>query len=229
MIKYILFDLDDTIFDFSKAERVAITETFTQLGIAPTEENIERYSRINRRCWDGFERGELTRESLIILRFELLFTELSLKNLSPVETQRIYERALGRQHHFIDGAENLLCELSKKYELYAVTNGLFAVQSPRIRDARLDRFFDGYFISEDIGFSKPRVEFFDIAFSKIEGFEKEKAIIVGDSLQSDILGGKNAGVRTCYYNPNNKENKGKIIPDYEIKKLSELPRLLEEI
>ena len=228
MLKYILFDLDDTIFDFSKAERVAITEVFDKIGIEPSEKNIERYCEINRECWGMLERGEMTREEIVVLRFDRFFSEFNL-DFSPKMTQEMYVRALGSHHYFIEGAENVLSALSKKYKLYAVTNGLFAVQSPRIHDARLDRFFDGYFISEDIGFSKPRVEFFDIAFSKIEGFEKEKAIIVGDSLQSDILGGKNAGVRTCYYNPNNKENKGKIIPDYEIKKLSELPRLLEEI
>ena len=228
MLKYILFDLDDTIFDFTKAERVAITEVFEKIGIEPSEKNIERYCEINRECWGMLERGEMTREEIVVLRFDRFFSEFNL-DFSPKMTQEMYVRALGSHHYFIEGAENVLSALSKKYKLYAVTNGLFAVQSPRIRDARLDRFFDGYFISEDIGFSKPRVEFFDIAFSKTEGFEKEKAIIVGDSLQSDILGGKNAGVRTCYYNPNNKENKGKIIPDYEIKKLSELPRLLEEI
>ena len=229
MLKYILFDLDDTIFDFAKAERAAITETFTELGIAPTEENIERYSRINRRCWDGFERGELARERLIILRFELLFAELSLNNLSPEEAQRIYEWALGGQHHFIEGAEDMLAELCEKYELYAVTNGLYSVQSRRIKDACLDRFFKGYFISEELGYSKPDRRFFEAAFATIPHFDKSEAIVIGDSLQSDILGGKNAGVRTCYYNPNSKENKGKIIPDYEIKNLRELRRLTEEI
>lgn len=229
MIKYIFFDLDETLFDFPLAERLAISETFSELGIAPTDENIERYSKINRWCWDGLERGELTRERLIILRFEMLFDELSLDGLSAEGAQKIYENALGSQHPFIDGAEEILSELCEKYELYAVTNGLYSVQSRRIKDAGLDRFFKGYFISEKIGYSKPMREFFESVFEKISDFDKDKSIIIGDSLQSDILGGKNAGIKTCHYNPKNKENKTEIIPDHEIKNLSEIPRLLKEI
>lgn len=228
MIKYILFDLDETLFDFPKAERGAISEVLSAFGITPTEKIIKRYSEINRDCWDMLERGEISRDRLVILRFELLRDELGA-DFSPEEVQKTYVSALGGQHHFIDGAEKLLYALCSDYELYAVTNGLYAVQTRRIKDAALDRFFKGYFISEQIGFSKPRKEFFETAFEQIEGFEKDKAIIVGDSLASDILGGKNAGIRTCHYNPNNKENKTGIIPDHEIKKLSELPRLLEEI
>ncbi|MBO5010486.1 MAG: YjjG family noncanonical pyrimidine nucleotidase [Clostridia bacterium] len=229
MIKYIFFDLDETLFDFPLAERLAISETFAELGIMPTEENIKLYSKINRLCWDGLERGELTRDRLIILRFEMLFDELSIVGLSPRDAQRLYENALGAQHPFIEGAEEILSELCKKYELYAVTNGLYSVQSRRIKDAGLDRFFKGYFISEEIGYSKPDRRFFETAFEKISGFDKDNSIIIGDSLQSDILGGKNAEIRTCHYNPKSKVNKTEIIPDYEIKNLSEIPRLLKEI
>ena len=228
MIKYILFDLDETLFDFPKAERAAISEVMSVIGISPLEERIRRYSEINRECWDALERGEMSRERLVIFRFEKFLAEQG-SDFSPEEAQKQYVLALGAQHHFIDGAEELLSLLSEKYELYAVTNGLYAVQTRRIKDSRLDRFFKGYFISEEIGFSKPRKEFFDLAFSKIDGFERDKAIIIGDSLRSDILGGKNAGIRTCHYNPQKKENKTGIIPDHEIKNLSELPRLLKEL
>jgi 2-haloacid dehalogenase len=228
MIKYILFDLDETLFDFPKAERAAISEVMSVIGISPSEDRIRRYSEINRECWDALERGEMSRERLVIFRFEKFLAEQG-SDFSPEEAQKQYVLALGAQHHFIDGAEELLSLLSEKYELYAVTNGLYAVQTRRIKDSRLDRFFKGYFISEEIGFSKPQKEFFDLAFSKIDGFERDKAIIIGDSLQSDILGGKNAGIRTCHYNPQKKENKTGIIPDHEIKNLSELPRLLKEL
>ena len=228
MVKYILFDLDETLFDFPKAEKAAISEVLSALGITPTEKIVERYSKINRNCWDMLERGEIDRERLVILRFELLRDELGA-DFSPENVQKMYVSALGGQHHFIDGAEDLLSELCTDYELYAVTNGLYAVQTRRIKDAALDRFFKGYFISEEVGYSKPQKKFFDLAFSKIDGFKKAEAIIIGDSLGSDILGGKNAGIRTCHYNPHGKENRTGIIPDHEIKNLSELPRLLKEL
>lgn len=229
MIKYILFDLDETLFDFPLAERLAISEVLESLGIKPTEEIIKRYSEINRECWDGLERGELTRERLIILRFEMLFSELSLAGLSAEGAQKIYENALGGQHPFIEGAEDVLSKLSAKYELYAVTNGLYSVQSRRIKEAGLDRFFRGYFISEKLGYSKPDRRFFDAAFATLPGFNKDYAIVVGDSLRSDILGAKNAGVKSCLYNPRGKENKTDIIPDYEISALTELEGLLEKV
>ena len=228
MLKYIFFDLDETLFDFPKAEKAAISEVLSGLGIVPTESIVKRYSEINRECWDMLEQGKISRERLVVLRFELLLEELNA-DFSPEEAQEMYVSALGSHHYFIDGAEELLYELCINYDIYAVTNGLYAVQTRRIKDAELDRFFKGYFISEELGYSKPQKEFFDVAFSKIYGFEKDKAIIIGDSLGSDILGGKNAGIRTCHYNPQKKENKTGIIPDHEIKNLSELPRLLKEV
>ena len=160
----------------------------------------------------------------------LTYTDKEIRDtFSPEEAQKNYVLALGGQHRFIEGAEEILSTLSENYELYAVTNGLLAVQSRRIRDAELDRFFKGYFISEELGYSKPQREFFEAAFAKIPSFDKEKAIIIGDSLQSDILGGKNAGIKTCHYNPEKKKNKTGIIPDYEINDLSVLPGLLKEI
>ena len=228
MLKYLLFDLDETLFDFPAAERAAISEVLSGLGITPTDEIIKRYSEINRSCWDMLERGEISRERLVVLRFEILREELSA-DFSPEEAQKNYVFALGGQHRFIEGAEEILSTLSENYELYAVTNGLLAVQSRRIRDAELDRFFKGYFISEELGYSKPQREFFESAFAKIPSFDKERAIIIGDSLQSDILGGKNAGIKTCHYNPKKKKNNTGIIPDYEINDLSVLPGLLKEI
>ena len=229
MIKFILFDLDETIFDFPLAERLAISEVLESFGIEADERTVKRYSEINRECWDALERGELSRERIVVLRFERLFSELSCPDLSPDEAQARYLVALGSKHPFIEGAERVLSELSEKYKLYAVTNGLYAVQTRRIKDAGLDRFFSGYFISEEIGYSKPSREFFLTAFAKIPNFDPDLAIVVGDSLRSDILGAKNAGVKSCLYNPKKKENKTDILPDYEISALEELFELLEKL
>ena len=229
MIKYILFDLDETLFDFPLAERLAISEVLESFGIEADERTVKRYSEINRECWDALERGELSRERIVVLRFERLLSELARHDISPEEAQARYLVALGSKHPFIDGAERVLADLSEKYKLYAVTNGLYAVQTRRIKDAKLDRFFKGYFISEEIGYSKPSREFFLGAFAQIPDFNPDEAIVVGDSLQSDILGAKNAGVKSCLYNPKKKENKTDIVPDYEIGALEELVALLEKL
>ena len=228
MIKHIFLDLDDTLLDFHKAEYIAIRSTFDEMGIPSDDGTIARYSEINRRAWERLECGEWTRGEVLVGRFRLLFEELLL-DANPERTQAIYEDKLCIGHYFMDGAKELLDELHGKYRLYITSNGTARVQDSRIASANIADYFDGIFISQKIGYDKPRVEFFDRVFEKIEGFSRDEAIIVGDSLTSDILGGKNAGIKTCLYNPGGKENKTAVTPDYEIKTLAELPRLLVEL
>ena len=229
MIKYVLFDVDDTLLDFGKAESAAIGKTFERIGIPVTEELIRRYSEINAQQWARFERGEISRERLLTERFDILFSELGLHNIPSEMAQASYEYLLGIGHYFVDGAEALLEALKDKYELYIVSNGNASVQDRRLKSAGIIPYFRDIFISERVGFNKPSAEFFDACFERIPGFEKDKAIIVGDRLSSDILGGINAGVKTCWFNPKGEAPDPDIPADYEIKQLSELPALLERI
>ena len=228
MIKHVLLDIDDTILDFKKAEAIAIRKTFQHIGIPVDDALIARYSEINQLQWERLERGELTREQVLVERFNILFEEINVR--APAEmAQATYEHLLSIGHYFMDGAEELLKELYGKYDLYVVSNGTAYVQDGRLKSADIGKYFKGIFISERIGYNKPSKEFFDLAFAEEKDFDRERAIIVGDSLTSDILGGINAGVKTCWYNPKNKPSRPDIVPDYEIKHLSELPGLLKRI
>lgn len=229
MIKYVLFDVDDTLLDFGKAESAAIGKTFERIGIPVTEELIRRYSEINAQQWARFERGEISRERLLTERFDILFSELGLHNIPSEMAQASYEYLLGIGHYFVDGAEALLEALKDKYELYIVSNGNASVQDRRLKSAGIIPYFSDIFISERVGFNKPSAEFFDACFERIPGFERDKAIIVGDRLSSDIQGGINAGVKTCWFNPKGEAPDPDIPADYEIKHLGELPALLERI
>ena len=228
MIRYVLFDVDDTLLDFGKAEAAAIRKTFERIGIPVTDELIRRYSEINAQQWSRFEKGEITREKLLTERFDILFSELGI-NVPSEMAQASYEYLLGIGHYFVDGAEELLQALKDKYELYIVSNGNASVQDRRLKSAGIIPYFKDIFISERVGFNKPSAEFFETCFERIPGFEKDKAVIVGDRLSSDILGGINAGVKTCWFNPRGDAPDPDIPADYEIKHLSELPALLESI
>ncbi len=228
MIDTLFLDLDDTILDFHKAEAVAIAKAMRALDIEPSEENITLYSKINDMQWKRFERGELTREEVLSVRFELLFKELGIER-SVARARELYEGLLGQGHFFMDGAEELLKELYGKYRVFVASNGTARIQKGRIESSGISRYVDGIFISSELGVNKPSRDFFDKCFSLAGGVERERAIMVGDSLTSDILGGKNAGILTCLYNPRGKENATDIIPDYEISALSELPILLKKI
>lgn len=226
MTDTVFLDLDNTIFDFSKAERIALKKTLETLGVDTSEKTLARYSVLNTAQWKLLEKGEITRQEVKVRRYRLLFDELGTE-ASAEEAAALYENLLGIGHFFMEGAEELLNELQGKYRLYLATNGTASVQKGRIASADLERYFDGIFISEEIGHDKPGKAYFEACFAQIPGFVKEKAVIVGDSLTSDIQGGINAGIRTIWFNPAGEPGDEAIVPDAEIRSLSELPGLLE--
>lgn len=224
-IKTILFDLDNTLLDFNKAESIALAKTLTELGIEPTDAIIRRYSEINLAQWKLLEQGKITRAEVKRRRYQLLFEELGVA-YEPDRANAIYEEQLAIGHFFIEGAPELLKNLYQQYDLYLVTNGTARVQHGRLQSAGIEKYLKGIFISEEIGCDKPSRTYFDKCFAQIPAFCREETILVGDSLSSDIQGGKNAGIRTVWFHSPEIQNHTQIIPDYEIHKLSELQTLL---
>jgi 2-haloacid dehalogenase len=228
MIEFLLLDLDDTILDFHKAERVAISQTFEEFGVTPTEEVLHCYHLINKACWERLERKEWTREQVLVNRFYLLFEQVGVV-VDPTACARAYEKNLSVGHYFLPGAQEAVASLSQKYRLFLVSNGTASVQKGRMNSANLYPFFEKVFISQDVGHNKPAREYFDAVFAQIPGFDPQKAIIVGDSLTSDILGGINAGIATCWVNPGHLPKREDIPADYEIEGIHQLESLLETL
>lgn len=228
MIRFVLLDLDDTILDFHKAEAAAIRKALTELDVSVNDAVIHRYSEINAAHWRRLESGEITRREVLTGRFRQLYRELGVAR-DPEQTQQIYEHYLSQGHYFIPGAETLLETLRERYRLFLVSNGNAVVQEGRLRSANISHFFENIFISEKIGADKPSELYFARCFARIDGFDPAQAIIIGDSLTSDILGGIHAGVRTCWFNPNHRPGNEAIIPDFEVDSLNQLPRLLEQL
>ena len=227
MIEFLFLDLDDTILDFHKAEAAAVAKTIREFGADPTPDILARYHEINRWHWQQLELGNLTREQVLENRFAVLFEELGLA-VNPAHCARSYEYNLSREHAFLPGAQEALEELKKKYRLFLASNGTATVQHSRLTDANLYRFFEQVFISQEVGYNKPAREFFEACFDRIPGFDRERAVMVGDSLTSDILGGINAGIPTVWVNGEGKQADG-IRPDYEIQTLSQLGDLLARL
>ena len=225
---FLCVDLDDTILDFHKAERVALSKTIADFGVEPTEQVLHRYHLINKAHWEMLERGEITREQVLVGRFAVLFEELGV-SVDHAACTAAYSENLAIGHYFLPGAEEAVARLSKKYRLFLASNGTASVQHGRLTSANLYRFFEKVFVSQDIGFNKPAKEYFDRCFAQIPDFDPSKAMIVGDSLTSDIRGGRNAGIATCWVNPNHAPRKDGITPDYEIEALPKLEALLESL
>ena len=227
MKKYqtLLFDVDDTLLDFSAAEALALNLLFESQNISPTKEMEESYKKINQRLWSLFEEGKISRDEVINTRFSLLFKEMD-QLVDGVLLEKNYRGYLEEGHQLINGAFELVSALQNHYELYIVTNGVSKTQDRRLRDSGLHPLFKEIFVSEDTGFQKPMKGFFDHVFDRIPNFSPEQALIIGDSLSSDIKGGQLAGLDTGWFNPNAKSNNTGILPTYEIQDLNELYTIL---
>ena len=228
MIKNIMLDLDDTILDFHKAEKIALTTTLKKIGIEPTEDVIKLYSKINLAHWKRLEVGELTRHEVLHGRFTELFNTLGVTG-DCYEAQRIYEWELGTRHYFLDGGLELLVALSEKYDVYLASNGTDIVQTRRIASAGIEKYFKDLFISQRIGFDKPNPEYFRLCFERIPDFKKEETVIIGDSLTSDIKGGILAGIRTVWFNPRGLAAPSELTPDFDVRTLDVIPEIIDKM
>lgn len=225
MTEFLFLDLDDTILDFHRAERTALGKTLSDFALEPTEQVLSLYHEINRWHWEGLERGELTRDQVLVGRFRVLFERLGAAVDAQAVT-RAYEHNLGLGHDFLPGAKEAVERLHRNHRLFLASNGTASVQHARLTAAGLYPYFEQVFISQEVGHNKPSPEFFQACFARIPGFRPERAMMVGDSLTSDILGGIRAGIKTCWVNPGHLPPRPDIPADYEIEALSQLETVL---
>ena len=228
MIKTVLLDLDDTIFDFKACERQALSAALTSFGIPFVKEDLADYSRINDQMWKLLEKGEIAREVLKTKRFQVFLARYPSPPASDVFADR-YMQKLSRTSALEEGASELLVDLSANYSLYAVTNGYEFTQNGRLKSAGIGKFFKEVFISQKIGAVKPKKEFFDYCAAHIPGFSLSETVLIGDSLTSDIAGGKAYGLFTIRYNPTGAPNDSDVFPDREVTSLAEIPDLLKSL
>lgn len=225
MFRDILLDLDETLLDFSAGERAAFSETLKIAGIKQLPEMYERYSAINDSFWKRFERGEIERAEIQRGRFRVWVEEFGI----PGDTDwfnSTYLDQLSAQAIPTDGAMELLNYLCVRYDLHLISNGLDRVQIPRLARAGMTDFFKNRFISSELGVQKPEKAYFDVIAATIDGFDPARALVIGDSLSSDIRGANNAGLPCCWFNPHGKPKPDDLRIDYEITSLYELKSIL---
>lgn len=219
----LLFDADNTILDFDKSEEQALRLAFEQCCLHYDDNVLEVYRRNNIKQWQLFERGIITDKSEVLSsRFVETFKELGI-DIDSKRTADLYEEFLHNGFYVINNAEYVLQKLQQlKCRLYLVSNGVLSIQNSRMRGSGMDKYFLRRFVSEEVGYPKPRKEYFDYCFKHIDKFERSRALIIGDSLTSDIQGGINAGIDTCWYNPKHIVNASFVMATYEINDLEQL-------
>lgn len=223
--KWILFDADHTLFDFDKASEEALAEVLRPHGVDWREGMYSDYKRINLQCWAEHEQGIIDRDTLVYERFKRYFDHVNL-DLDPVRTQHTYLDNLGTKPYLIPGAEEILTWMEGRFKLGYITNGMTAVQRPRLEMIGWHLKFDAIVIAGEIGFSKPHHDYFNFVQNQIGGPDKNKVLVVGDSLTADIEGAAAFGYRTCWFNPEGMNCHLEKIPDYTIARLEELKQIL---
>lgn len=222
----LLFDVDGTLLDFDAAERSALRKTFERYELPFTAEIERAYAMLNQKLWAAFEQGKLDRHTLIYTRFGMLFSQFGLE-ADGISFEDAYQAQLGKEHQLIPHAMDVIHALEKDHALYVVSNGVTQTQFSRLKDSKLDSHFQGIFVSELVGYQKPQKEYFEHVFSHIDGIDLNSTLIIGDSLSSDMQGGSNAGIDTCWFNPKQQASMGQHIT-YEIRDLRELLRITGE-
>lgn len=216
--KVILWDIDGTLLDFYPAERHAIQKCFREFGLGEcTDEMVQEYSGINKQYWVALELGKITKEQVLVGRFRELFANHGIAEELAPKVNAKYQMYLGDGVYFFPGVMDMVQDFKDQGILQcAVTNGTKVAQVRKLSKSGLDKVLDFIFISEDVGYEKPAPEFFQKVFATIGEYEPDEVLIVGDSLTSDMKGGKAAGIRTCWFNPKGATKTFQIDTDYEI-------------
>ncbi len=225
MIKAVLIDIDDTLLNFRKSAETAIRLCFEKYGLDFTPNVIETFHTINDELWRKIERKELTKPELYNLRWVTIFSALGIDR-NGVEMESLFRSTLSGIAEPVDNAYELLEYLYKKYPLYAASNSSYEHQRKRMTQSDMLKYFEKMFVSETVGALKPAKEFFDFCFNEIGNPSPSDVVIIGDSLTSDIIGGKNYGLKTIWYNPFGKELPQNLLPTYIVNDLREIKEIL---
>ena len=225
--KYLLWDVDGTIIDFDAAEKAAMQTLFNQFGLGEcSSQMLEEYSQINKKYWEKLERGEMTKDQILVQRFVEFFEKEKIDSSVASKFNQEYQLALGDTIVVHDDAIEIIKKFKETYQIVIVTNGTAVAQKKKLEKLGLNILADYIFISEIVGAEKPNRQFFEKVISEVGIHDLKQALIIGDSLTSDIQGGYNSGIDTCWYNPKEVPNHTSLKPTYIIKNLHELEEII---
>lgn len=218
---YLLFDADNTLFDFDRANRIAFETACASAGLTYSDELLRRYEVHNNACWGMFDRGEASKDFIVIERFRRFFAELGV-DASPEAANEAHLATLATCSFPAPHAVEVCERLSQTHRLFLVTNAVASVQRGRLAKAEIRPYIEAAFISEEAGAQKPTTAYFDYVFAHIDGITRDNCLVIGDSLSSDIQGANNYDLPCCWYNPKRAKNPHGLRVDYEITDLRAL-------
>ncbi len=224
---WILFDADNTLFDFTFSQKNALKYTFEEFEIGYQDELFPFFTKLNNEIWKAYDENKITHEEIKTERFKVLFDDIGVKNVDLEAFNIKFIENLVKYSKLIDDTEQYLLGLHGKVKMAIITNGMKEVQRPRFNNCKINHIFDGVFISGEMGLSKPNKEYFEFVHKQTGSLNKLDYLVVGDNNIADIMGGKQYGFDTCWFNPNALENDKKEYTDFEIKKITELEDIIK--
>ncbi len=223
--RWLLFDADGTLFDYERAETSALRSAFERIGVGFDAGCLSAYQRINQEMWKALEQGQITPEQLKVRRFEKLFEALGVRHPAAPFSET-YLQCLANCSDLVEGAHDVVSVLKARYRMAIVTNGLSAVQRPRLARSTIRDWVAEIIISEEIGHAKPATQFFDITFARLGHPSRREVLLIGDNWSSDIQGAALYGIDACWYNPTRSPRPSAPPIQSEIASLRELLPLL---
>ena len=221
----ILWDVDGTLLDFDRSEKAALGQCFARRGHAFTDGDLSRFHQINRELWRGYETGALTKAEVVRTRFARLFAAMGIRGEDEAAFNLDYQQTLAQLALPLPGAVETVRALHGRCRQCVVSNGSAITQYPRLRRSGLDAYMEHIFLSEEVGAPKPDGAFFDHCLAQLGPVPREKMLLIGDSLTSDMLGGYRAGIPTCWYNPAALPRPAQPPITWEIRALAQVPAL----
>lgn len=219
---WVLFDADETLFSFNSY--LGLTSMLKRYGIDFSREDYDAFQAVNKLLWVAYQNNEITAQDIQMRRFAKLSEQTGV---DQIRLNQELMAEMAKVSKPLEGVMEMLEELYPKVKMGIITNGFTELQQQRLQNTQTEKFFNIVVVSEQIGVAKPDRKVFDYAFSQMDDLDKTKILMVGDTLASDILGGYNSGIDTCWFNHANLENDTKIQPTYEIKDIRELVRIVE--
>lgn len=223
MIKAVLIDIDDTIFDFEKCSKNSFLKTLEKFNLKFKEEDFSYFNKVNDILWTKQKLGEINIKEVFIKRNYLMGKYFNL-DIEKGLFNDLFVKFLYDEIEMVDGIEDLLLYLSDKYKIFTASNGIFKMQENRLKKSNLDKYFDKIFVSDKIGYEKPDKKFFQ-KIMDLTKFSNDDLIMIGDSIKSDIIGAKNSKIKSIYFNKEDKKITDKNFT-YQVKNLSEIKKIL---
>ncbi len=224
---WILFDADNTLFDFTHSQKNALRYTFEEFGLEYHDDLFPVFTQLNNKIWQAFDENKITHDEIKTERFKVLFDNLNIQHVNLVDFNTKFINNLIKYSKLIDGTEQFLLSLAGNIKMAIITNGMKEVQRPRFNKCRIKNIFDGVFISGEMGLSKPNKEYFEAVHKQTGGLDKSEYLVVGDNIIADVRGGKEYGFETCWYNPHLLENEQQEFTDFEIQNINQLKKIIE--